>query len=140
MLSFFGAYCVCFGEKVLSLEQKIFLCFQKRWKQRCFRRLTKRWAFSINSQPFELERIFQIKQNWSTIFFVLCNPVLYGWIFLYLDFTQRMTGIYSAIFPKQRTNRERQILSESVCFEKKCGKFFVYKSRRSFMPICFVND
>ena len=23
-----------------------------------------------------------------TIFFVLCNPVLYGWIFLCLDFTQ----------------------------------------------------
>ncbi len=23
-----------------------------------------------------------------TIFFVLYNPVLYGWIFLYLDFTQ----------------------------------------------------
>ena len=23
------------------------------------------------------------------------NPVLYGWIFLYLDFTQRTTGIYS---------------------------------------------
>ena len=52
-----------------------------------------------------------------TIFFVLCNPVLYGWIFLFLDFTQWMTGTYSVNSPKQRTNRERQILSKSVCFE-----------------------
>ena len=52
-----------------------------------------------------------------TIFFVLYNPVLYGWIFLYLDFTQRTTGIYSKSLPQQRTNRERQILSKSVCFE-----------------------
>ena len=51
-----------------------------------------------------------------TIFFVLYNPVFYGWIFLYLDFTQWMTGIYSTIFPKQRTNRERQNLWKSVCF------------------------
>ena len=52
-----------------------------------------------------------------TIFFVLYNPVLYGWIFLCLGFTQRTTGIYSLNSPKQRTNRERQILSKSVCFE-----------------------
>ena len=52
-----------------------------------------------------------------TIFFALYNPVLYGWIFLCLDFTQWTTGIYSVNTPKQRTNRERQILSKSVCFE-----------------------
>ena len=43
-------------------------------------------------------------------YIMTCNPVLYGWIFLYLDFTQRMAGTYSANSPKQRINRERQIL------------------------------
>ena len=36
-----------------------------------------------------------------------CNPVLYGWIFLCLDFTQWMTGTYSVNSSKQRTNRRR---------------------------------
>lgn len=53
-----------------------------------------------------------------TIFFVLCNPVLYDWIFLCLDFTQRTTGIYSTNPPEQRTNRERQILSKSITSDK----------------------
>ena len=35
--------------------------------------------------------------------------------FLCLDFTHRTTGIYSKSSPKQRTNRERKILSKSVC-------------------------
>ena len=33
---FFGACCVCFGEKVLSVEQKIFLCFHKRERTEIF--------------------------------------------------------------------------------------------------------
>jgi len=37
--------------------------------------------------------------------------------FLCLDFTQRTTGIYSKSLPQQRTNRERQFLCFSVCFE-----------------------
>ncbi len=37
--------------------------------------------------------------------------------FLYLTFTQCLTDTYSVKAPKQRTNRERQILSKSVCFE-----------------------
>ena len=57
----------------------------------------KRWPFYINLQPFELKRIFRIKRNCPTIFFVLYNPVLYGWIFLCLDFAQRTTGIYSKL-------------------------------------------
>ena len=116
LLSFFGAFCSCLGEKVLSVELKIFLCCIKTQKQRYFRKLTKRKAFFTNLQPFELERIFRIKRNWSSIFFVLCNPVLYGWIFLYLDFTQWMTDTYSVNSPEQRTNRERQILWKCVCF------------------------
>ena len=40
-------------------------------------------------------------------YIMTCNPVLYGWIFLCLDFTQWMTGTYSVNAPKQRTNRER---------------------------------
>ena len=36
VLIFFGAFCVCFGEKVLLIEQKNFLCFHKGRKQRCF--------------------------------------------------------------------------------------------------------
>ena len=50
-------------------------------------------------------------------YIMTCNPVLYGWIFLCLDFTQCLTGTYSVNSPEQRTNRERQILSKSVCFE-----------------------
>ena len=69
LLSFFGAFCSCFGEKVLSVELKIFLCCIKTQKQRYFRELTKRWAFFNNLQPFELGRIFRIKRNRSTIFF-----------------------------------------------------------------------
>ena len=40
-------------------------------------------------------------------YIMTCNPVLYDWIFLYLDFTQWMTGTYSVNPPKQRTNREQ---------------------------------
>ena len=43
-----------------------FSLFQKSWKQRYFREITKRWPFSINSQPFELERIFRISETRST--------------------------------------------------------------------------
>ena len=39
---FFGACCVCLGEKVVLFGLKIFLCRIKRQKQRCFRSLTKR--------------------------------------------------------------------------------------------------
>ena len=68
LTSFCGAICCCFGEKVLLIEQKIFLCYIKSQKQRCFRSLTKRWPWLINSQPFELERKFRIKRKRSTIF------------------------------------------------------------------------
>ena len=37
-------------------------------------------------------------------YIMTCNPVLYGWIFLYIDFTHRTTGIYSKSASKQRTN------------------------------------
>ena len=90
--SFFGGFCSCFGEKVLLIELKIFFCCVKRKKQRYFRKLTKRWPFYINPQPFELERIFRIKRKWSTrtnsllakvltvasSFFVPFVPVLQG--------------------------------------------------------------
>ena len=59
----------------------------------------------------------RFKSSHPDHFFVLCNPVLYDWIFLYLDFTHRTTSIYSKSSPKQRTNRERQILCFPVCFE-----------------------
>ena len=65
-LSFFEAFCSCFGMAVVLFELKIFLCCIKRQKQRCFRSLTKLWAFFTNSQPFELERKFRIKRKWST--------------------------------------------------------------------------
>ena len=42
-----------------------------------------------------------------------CNPVLYGWIFLYLDFTQCLTGIYSVNSSKQRTNSNVTLTSAS---------------------------
>ena len=51
-----------------------------------------------------------------TIFFVLWNLVIYGWIFLYPAFTHWMTGTYSVSSPKQRPDRERQNLWNSVCF------------------------
>ena len=35
-------------------------------------------------------------------FFVLCNPVLYGWIFLCLDFTQRTIGKTAAAIKEYR--------------------------------------
>ena len=69
LLSFFKGFCVCFGEKVLSIELKSILCCIKRQKQRYFHSLTKRWPWLINLQPFERGRIFRIKQKWSTIFF-----------------------------------------------------------------------
>ena len=42
----------------------------------------------INLQPFELGRIFRTIKTTSSRLCFLYNPVLYGWIFLYLDFTQ----------------------------------------------------
>ena len=51
-------------------------------------------------------------------YIMTCNPVLYDWIFLYLDFTQRTTGIYSKSSPRQRTNRERQILGFEYILNK----------------------
>ena len=43
-------------------------------------------------------------------YIMTCNPVLYGWIFLYRTFTQCLTGTYSVNSSKQRTKREGQIL------------------------------
>ena len=64
MQLFFGAFYSCFGEKVLLIEQKIFLRCIKRQKQRYFRSLTKRWPWLINLQPFWAWETFfeQLKQ------------------------------------------------------------------------------
>ena len=83
--SFFGAFCICFGEKVLSVEQKNFLCCIKKQKQRYFRELTKRWPFFINLQPFEPGRKFQIKRKWSTIFlFSTIQSFMTGFFYILL--------------------------------------------------------
>ena len=42
-------------------------------------------------------------------YIMTCNPVLCGWIFLYLDFTQCLTGTYSVNVSKQRTNTTNQV-------------------------------
>ena len=72
-----------------------------------FAHMMRKWKMRV--YPFAIQRYPH--------YIMTCNPVLYGWIFLCLDFTQWMTGTYSVNSPKQRTNRERQILSKSVCFE-----------------------
>ena len=56
-----------------------------------------------------------------TIFFVLYNPVLYDWIFLYRTFTRRTTGIYSKSSPRQR-------IQEKIC---RNFKIFVRYYRKS---------
>ena len=114
--SFFGAFYSFSGEKVLSLEQKNFLCFKKRWKKRYFRSLQLNNHFQLTRNRLSLRDVFRTIKTTPTIFFVLCNPVLYGWIFLHLAFTQWMTGTYSVSSPKQRLDRERQNLWNSVCF------------------------
>ena len=50
-------------------------------------------------------RVYQFAIQCYPHYIMTCNPVLYGWIFLYLDFTQWMTTTYSVNAPKQRTNR-----------------------------------
>ena len=65
-----------------------------------FAHMMRKWKMGV--YPFAIQRYPH--------YIMTCNPVLYGWIFLCLDFTQRTTGIYSKSSPRQRTNRERQIL------------------------------
>ena len=94
MQLFFGAFCICFGEKVLSLEQKNFLCFKKRWKQRCFRSLQLNNHFQLTRNRLSLGEFSELSKIGRPFFLNSLNPVLYGWIFLYLGFTQWMTETY----------------------------------------------
>ena len=89
VISFFVAFYCCCGMAVVLFKQKIFLCCIKRQKQRYFRKLTKWWPWLINSQPFELERIFRIKRN--------CRP-----FFLFSTIQSFMAGFfYVLILPKE---------------------------------------
>ena len=111
---------------------------KRRRLKHCFRLhfITPRQAISFRYEALRLRSVWPVIhstscdgwwENENEIFpfaiqryphyIMTCNPVLYGWIFLYPAFTQWMTGTYSVNSPKHRTNRERQILSKSVCFE-----------------------
>jgi len=57
----------------------------------------RKWKMGV--YPFAIQRYPH--------YIMTCNPVLYGWIFLCLDFTLWMTGTYSVNTPKQKTNRQK---------------------------------
>ena len=106
-LSFFGAFYDCYEIAVLWFEQKNFLYFHNE-KTEIFSQFgTKPTMFKLLKLNCGTERLLYQMSLPRPFFFALCNPVLYGWIFLYLGFTQSFTGIYSKSSLRQRTNRER---------------------------------
>ena len=88
----------------------------------------KAWRWSIVSLPLHNMKQLHFIQLWSIRsahmmgkwkmrvypfaiqryphYIITCNPVLYGWIFLCLDFTQWMTGTYSLNSPKQSIKKK----------------------------------
>ena len=66
--SFFGAFYSFPGEKVLSLEQKNFLCFKKRWKKRYFRKFMKTWPFSLTCNRLSLREFSELAQQGQPFF------------------------------------------------------------------------
>ena len=96
--SFFGAFYDCYEIAVLWFEQKNFLCFHKGRKQRCFlqsdRKPTMIKLFKLDCGTERL--LYQMSSSRPFFLLSLFRSLPTGF-FLCLDFTHRISSIYSNI-------------------------------------------